>query len=102
LVLAFFPNRKRHTTSKRDWSSDVCSSDLTILWDQMHFQGGEPAWNWLYFIIGPFPALNYYRMYFYKAKPKQAKRETVALVGCFRSEERRVGEECSCRGLSSR
>src|SRR5207249_6226981 len=24
----FFPGRRRHTRSKRDWSSDVCSSDL--------------------------------------------------------------------------
>src|SRR5699024_12004571 len=24
----FFPSRSRHTSSKRDWSSDVCSSDL--------------------------------------------------------------------------
>src|SRR5699024_1769140 len=24
----FFSSRRRHTTSKRDWSSDVCSSDL--------------------------------------------------------------------------
>src|SRR5699024_12220130 len=26
----FFSDRRRHTRSKRDWSSDVCSSDLTI------------------------------------------------------------------------
>src|SRR5437868_1053610 len=26
----FFSSRRRHTRSKRDWSSDVCSSDLTI------------------------------------------------------------------------
>src|SRR5690606_39465843 len=24
----FFPSRRRHTTFSRDWSSDVCSSDL--------------------------------------------------------------------------
>src|SRR5699024_542203 len=30
----FFSSRRRHTRSKRDWSSDVCSSDL------MHFFGG--------------------------------------------------------------
>src|SRR5699024_11455029 len=24
----FLPRRRRHTRSKRDWSSDVCSSDL--------------------------------------------------------------------------
>src|SRR5699024_11520852 len=28
LALCFFSSRRRHTRSKRDWSSDVCSSDL--------------------------------------------------------------------------
>src|SRR5207249_8640202 len=29
----FFSSRRRHTSSKRDWSSDVCSSDLPrALW----------------------------------------------------------------------
>src|SRR5699024_11574889 len=27
---------RRHTRSKRDWSSDVCSSDLQILADEEH------------------------------------------------------------------
>src|SRR5699024_11928441 len=26
----FFSSRRRHTMSKRDWSSDVCSSDLNM------------------------------------------------------------------------
>src|SRR5699024_11323848 len=35
-----FSSRRRHTRSKRDWSSDVCSSDLTgtsprlFFWDR--------------------------------------------------------------------
>src|SRR5699024_11568290 len=28
VVFFFFSSRRRHTRSKRDWSSDVCSSDL--------------------------------------------------------------------------
>src|SRR6266704_7164292 len=28
----FFSSRRRHTRSKRDWSSDVCSSDLVAAW----------------------------------------------------------------------
>src|SRR2546421_1253084 len=28
LVFFFFSSRRRHTRSDRDWSSDVCSSDL--------------------------------------------------------------------------
>src|SRR5699024_7838654 len=31
LFFFFFSSRRRHTRSKRDWSSDVCSSDLTIM-----------------------------------------------------------------------
>src|SRR5699024_12053031 len=29
-VSFFFSSRRRHTRSKRDWSSDVCSSDLIL------------------------------------------------------------------------
>src|SRR5437868_14123689 len=28
IIVFFFSSRRRHTRSKRDWSSDVCSSDL--------------------------------------------------------------------------
>src|SRR5207249_8481984 len=31
LIFFFFSSRRRHTRSKRDWSSDVCSSDLINL-----------------------------------------------------------------------
>src|SRR5260370_37959408 len=30
MVLFFFSSRRRHTRFKCDWSSDVCSSDLTL------------------------------------------------------------------------
>src|SRR5699024_11619056 len=30
-LLFFFSSRRRHTRSKRDWSSDVCSSDLPFV-----------------------------------------------------------------------
>src|SRR5690349_22335526 len=32
-VAFFFSSRRRHTRSLRDWSSDVCSSDLAV-WGQ--------------------------------------------------------------------
>src|SRR5699024_11865396 len=31
-IFFFFSSRRRHTRSKRDWSSDVCSSDLDPSW----------------------------------------------------------------------
>src|SRR5699024_11263077 len=42
--LFFFSSRRRHTRSKRDWSSDVCSSDLTwdfFLREDVTFHDGE-------------------------------------------------------------
>src|SRR5207249_6447468 len=32
----FFSSRRRHTRSKRDWSSDVCSSDLNTGWGPLN------------------------------------------------------------------
>src|SRR6266513_5207255 len=34
-VFFFFSSRRRHTRSKRDWSSDVCSSDLVHRAEEM-------------------------------------------------------------------
>src|SRR5205809_5041036 len=34
MVFFFFSSRRRHTRCSRDWSSDVCSSDLTLDFDQ--------------------------------------------------------------------
>src|SRR5699024_11467063 len=43
----FFPSRRRHTRSKRDWSSDVCSSDLPAAANhrngRQHLPGDEAA-----------------------------------------------------------
>src|SRR5690606_40796609 len=33
MLLFFFSSRRRHTRFSRDWSSDVCSSDLVPLTD---------------------------------------------------------------------
>src|SRR5699024_8526693 len=41
VVFFFFSSRRRHTRSKRDWSSDVCSSDLS----QHPRQSSQPAFT---------------------------------------------------------
>src|SRR5207247_2752184 len=49
-VFFFFSSRRRHTRSTRDWSSDVCSSDLTagpgdtlkLVLQSLRRQGGLP------------------------------------------------------------
>src|SRR6266576_3991655 len=42
----FFSSRRRHTRSLRDWSSDVCSSDLGAVWVPTNFRlmPDEVAW----------------------------------------------------------
>src|SRR5690606_40220889 len=39
-----FSSRRRHTRFSRDWSSDVCSSDLAHA-DVLHRYGGSPIGN---------------------------------------------------------
>src|SRR5204863_3843860 len=67
----FFSSRRRHTRSLRDWSSDVCSSDLPIRGLQQDLDGIER--------IG------------------DADRLVPLLERVARSEERRVGKECRSR-----
>src|SRR5438067_11267112 len=38
----FFSSRRRHTRSKRDWSSDVCSSDLSQSSGTLRGHEGQP------------------------------------------------------------
>src|SRR5699024_7784816 len=42
----FFSSRRRHTRSKRDWSSDVCSSDLAqrVSTDKFTWSQGRFLW----------------------------------------------------------
>src|SRR5699024_12095553 len=41
VFVSFFSSRRRHTSSKRDWSSDVCSSDL----ERGHAENFVPSGN---------------------------------------------------------
>src|SRR5699024_11279184 len=87
-LLFFFSSRRRHTRSKRDWSSDVCSSDLST-WN--------PTWD---------DVLNKPSVF----NPVIGETSTTAFRGDYgkiayehsqlnhaRSEERRVGKECRSR-----
>src|SRR2546427_8141072 len=42
-MIFFFSSRRRHTRFDCDWSSDVCSSDLTDNWGEMIMVAGHPA-----------------------------------------------------------
>src|SRR5437868_15411115 len=77
-MVFFFSSRRRHTRSKRDWSSDVCSSDLDL-----HVALAALAVRPLEVVVVVRPDL-------------------FALAGALaglpvRSEERRVGKECRSR-----
>src|SRR2546429_9712707 len=78
LLVFFFSSRRRHTRCSRDWSSDVCSSDLDALRDSAAARvtrvvaSGADA-----------------------GALERARRAGVATT--VRSEERRVGEECRSR-----
>src|SRR5690349_23976251 len=74
----FFSSRRRHTRSLRDWSSDVCSSDL-LLFAVMG--------------MGAFLSVD---GFFDRAAPWLATRVRTRA----RSEERRVGKECRSRWLA--
>src|SRR2546429_9823518 len=41
LVFFFFSSRRRHTRCSRDWSSDVCSSDLHAASFGAHVEGAH-------------------------------------------------------------
>src|SRR5699024_11693911 len=81
----FVSSRRRHTRSKRDWSSDVCSSDLKA--EAGTSCKGEKA----------------------QKKETESNNDSCRLRSCIsfayhryrlwsqgRSEERRVGKECRC------
>src|SRR5699024_11853750 len=92
----FYLSRGRHTRSKRDWSSDVCSSDLLCLFDLA--EGSTSAAEVL-----PFPAPTHQEMpfrtegrcSFYKRYQKRGSpwKKRCGAPASSRSEERRVGEE---------
>src|SRR5699024_11705923 len=43
-LLFFFSSRRRHTSSIRDWRSDVCSSDLGFFRSLLQWWKAESVW----------------------------------------------------------
>src|SRR5439155_3177034 len=77
LFFFFFSSRRRHTRWPRDWSSDVCSSDLQATHDQDDRELAQHV------ELG--------------AAREQALRGRGPEAATPRSEERRVGKECRSR-----
>src|SRR3712207_6990226 len=79
ICVFFFSSRRRHTRYWRDWSSDVCSSDLARDgWEIALDRVGEPG------LLGRLGDLG------------RVTGEMHSVLGS-RSEERRVGKECRSR-----
>src|SRR2546421_1887201 len=89
-VFFFFSSRRRHTRSDRDWSSDVCSSDLLGLVDPAR----QPA-----FAVGLADVAPQDRAHLRERGGSGDDERFAGLVdiepprGDPRSEERRVGKE---------
>src|SRR5207249_8226854 len=88
----FFSSRRRHTRSKRDWSSDVCSSDLgdTTLFEFLSKnRTGEN--------IAPAVVEAYRKVVAILPRFQIEAASDLDYSVCYRSEERRVGKECRSR-----
>src|SRR5256885_8675089 len=84
LSFFFFSSRRRHTRLQGDWSSDVCSSDLTVQ-TETHASNREPMALARETGAGTVIGGSYYRT------------GDSLMFQLRRSEERRVGKECRSR-----
>src|SRR5258707_11312757 len=98
-IVLFFSRRRRHTRYWRDWSSDVCSSDLCIAFsvETRDICACPPAAE---------NAMQHSIVYAEKPRaanvPKCRRNALKILMAIlpllpYRSEERRVGKECRSR-----
>src|SRR5439155_16260493 len=92
----FFSSRRRHTRWPRDWSSDVCSSDLHLVAETV----GHPESRREILFAG-IPVLLRQAADPGKLQPSadgrpigQGGRSSEVEIRNLRSEERRVGKEC--------
>src|SRR5690606_40523484 len=88
-VLFFFSRRRRHTSFSRDWSSDVCSSDLFAPQKGAtpeQAQHLERALGHLAALLGDLDP------------PDPRSLPLAPAAALARPEERRVGRQCGARG----
>src|SRR5437899_9045443 len=95
MCVFFFSSRRRHTRCLSDWSSDVCSSDLSAGVHKLLRDGARLVESWTD-VVQELP----------DAWRRRVRDTGVATIEAAqpskgsdeeRSEERRVGKECGCR-----
>src|SRR5207249_5715431 len=96
----FFSSRRRHTRSKRDWSSDVCSSDLLLAEEMLarsilFLDQSEARGPFYYQVFSEFSAVVNADIRLHTTL--YAESLDLSRFNGARSEERRVGKECRCR-----
>src|SRR5438309_5805395 len=91
VVFFFFSSRRRHTRWNCDWSSDVCSSDLTWVLAKLGAEVVAIDKAPLDPRVAALPGVEWRGESAFALDPEN--------VGS-RSEERRVGKECRSRGES--
>src|SRR2546421_1137405 len=90
----FFSSRRRHTRSDRDWSSDVCSSDL---YNEMLSAAGLSLNTTDATEMMVVPASSYLGTELDETNGIVTIKSVRADSPAYRSEERRVGKECRSR-----
>src|SRR5690606_40881761 len=98
-----FSSRRRHTRFSRDWSSDVCSSDLIDVGDLPRKIVEHQSTRLELSISSPAEMLTLDEMQHRYVRQVLAavggnKTQAAQILGIDRSEERRGGEECSSAG----
>src|SRR5687768_18277670 len=94
-IFFFFSSRRRHTRCSRDWSSDVCSSDLyrklaAVVPNDRSYINNVTA-------IEKEQVIEAALAQFTREDLDSAIRALSGALSLYRSEERRVGKECRSR-----
>src|SRR5207253_5433377 len=97
LVFFFFSSRRRHTRWPRDWSSDVCSSDLEMEDSTIGWRFVNPRLAERYEPISLGETAENVAERYEVSRQRQDEMALASHQKATRSEERRVGKECRCR-----
>src|SRR5690606_40706689 len=102
-----FSSRRRHTMFSRDWSSDVCSSDLAFFGIGMYTtavlsSGFDVPFLWTLPAAAIMAALFGAVLGVVSFRVKAVRGELFALLTLARSEERRVGQGRASAGARER